>query len=105
MATLRELALRARELEERGIVLQWMENQLRTLITGNTELRIEDKPVQASTVTQVMADIKDLLELNARELSSILDQDLSPAKPGKEKASDDIPTFEKPRRPQQGRKG
>lgn len=104
MATLRELALRARELEERGIVLQWMDNQLRSLITGNTELRIEDKPVQASTVTTIMADIKDLLELNARELSGVLDQDLSPAKPEKEKI-DDIPTFEKPRRPQQGRKG
>lgn len=109
MPTLRELSLMARELEERGMVLQWLDTQLRTLVTGGTELRVGDQPVQASTVTAIMADIRDLLELNAKKLSGVMDQDLAPAKKaggnGKEIDVNGIPSFEKPRRAQQGRKG
>ena len=107
MPTLRELTIRAKELEERGLVLQWMDTQLRTLITGGTELRVADKPVQTSTVANLMADLKELLELNSRELESILNQELGPAAPQKEEDPNGIPEIpqEKPRRAQQGRKG
>jgi hypothetical protein len=72
--TLREMAEKAHDLEQRILVYNWLELQLRTLVDGKNELRIDNKPVEREIVDAVMADVLDHRELAQQELKTFWEQ-------------------------------
>ena len=95
MPTLREMAEKAHDLEQRILIYNWLEIQLRTLVEGKNELRIEDRPVQREVVDSVMADVLDHRELAQQELKTYWDQPIAVVAPKKNKKEelDEPPAF------------
>ena len=93
MPTLREMALKARELEEKIAVYSWLDAKLRELAT-KTDIRIENQPVQAETIDSIMADLLDQKQLCQNQLERLWRQPVGEAVGEKKEETDDPPELE-----------
>lgn len=93
MPTLREMSVKARELEEKIAVYTWLDTRLRELAT-KTDIRVENSSVQAETIDAIMADLLDQKQLCQNQLERIWNQPVGGPQKTKEEKTDDPPELE-----------
>lgn len=86
MPTLQELMLHAVQLEDRVALLEWLDQQLRSLTENRTEIRLGTRTVGTASIFTLMAELEERRVALKKELENLWAVSV-PVK-GKERADD-----------------